>query len=89
MKRFIRNIILVFGPCIILLAWYIIDDPFMMYWHYDSLYEYKQRKICANDAYRGIRWMKQYNDSLHYNSFITGSSRSDFYYVEEWKKIYW
>ncbi len=86
MKRFIRNIILVFGPCIILLAWYIIDDPFMMYWHYDNLYEYKQRKICANDAYRGIRWMNQYNDSMHYNSFIIGSSRTDFYYVDEWKK---
>ena len=69
-----------------MLCWYIIDDPFMMYWQYDNLYEYGQRKICTNDAYRGIRWMKQYNDSMRYDSFITGSSRSDFYYVEEWKK---
>lgn len=86
MKRFIRNILLVFSPCIILLGWYIIDDPFMMYWNYDNLYEYGRRKQCVNDAYRGIRWMNQYDDSMHYNSFIIGSSRSDFYYVDEWKK---
>lgn len=86
MKRFIRNILLVFSPCIILLGWYIIDDPFMMYWKYDNLYECGQRKQCVNDTYRGIRWMNQYDDSMHYNSFIIGSSRSDFYYVDEWKK---
>ena len=85
MKRFIRNIVLVFSPCIIMLAWYIIDDPFRMYWPNEDLYEVGQRKICTNDAYRGIRWMNQFNDSMHYNSFITGSSRSDFYYVDEWK----
>ena len=69
-----------------MLAWYIIDDPFMMYWKYDNLYVYGQRKQCVNDTYRGIRWMDQYDDSMHYNSFIIGSSRSDFYYVDEWKK---
>lgn len=86
MKRFIRNIILIFIPAFLLLAWYIIDDPFMMYWHYDNLCEYGQRKQCINVAYRGIRWMDQYDDSMHYNSFIIGSSRSHFYYVEYWKK---
>lgn len=71
---------------IILLLVYIIDDPFRMYWPEEDLYNPDARKICVNDAYRGIRWMNQYNDSLHYNSFITGSSRSDFYYVEDWKQ---
>lgn len=86
MKRFIRNIILIFIPAFLLLAWYIIDDPFMMYWRYDNLCEYGQRKQCINVAYRGIRWMDQYADSLHYNSFVIGSSRSHFYYVDEWKQ---
>lgn len=81
-----RNIILIFIPAVMLLAWYIIDDPFMLYWHYDNLCEYGQRKQCRNDAYRGIRWMDQYDDSMHYNSFIIGSSRSSFYYVEDWKQ---
>lgn len=71
---------------IVLLLVYIIDDPFRMYWQGEDLYNPTERKICVNDAYRGIRWMSQYNDSMHYNSFITGSSRSDFYYVEDWKQ---
>lgn len=71
---------------IVLLLVYIIDDPFRMYWPGEDLYEPDARKQCVNDAYRGIRWMNQYNDSMHYNSFITGSSRSDFYYVEDWKQ---
>lgn len=58
----------------------------MMYWKYDNLYEYGHRKQCVNDAYRGIRWINQYDDSMRYNSFIVGSSRSDFYYVDEWKR---
>lgn len=86
MKLFLRNILLFFLPFILMIVFYIIYDPFMLYWHYDNLYEESNVKKCSNDAYRGIRWMKQYNDSMHYNSFIIGSSRSDFYYVEEWKK---
>ena len=30
--------------------------------------------------------MNLYKDSLQYNSFIVGSSRSDFYYIEKWKE---
>ena len=86
MKRFVRNIILIFIPAFLLLAWYIIDDPFMLYWQYDHLNEFGQRKQCVNDAYRGIRWMDRYDDSMHYNSFVIGSSRSSFYYVEDWKQ---
>lgn len=69
----------------LLLAWYIIDDPFMLYWSNEHLFEYGQRKQCGNDAYRGIRWMDQYDDTMHYNSFIVGSSRSGFYNIEDWK----
>lgn len=86
MKLFLRHIFLFAILPILLLLVYIIDDPFRMYWPNEDLYDPEARRICVNDAYRGIRWMNQYNDSMHYNSFITGSSRSDFYYVEEWKK---
>lgn len=86
MRRYLRHIFWFFSPMMALLLVYVIDDPFMLYWQYDNLYEYGSRKQCVNDAYRGIRWMKQYNDSMHYNSFIIGSSRSIFYYVEDWKK---
>lgn len=69
-----------------MVAFYIIYDPFMLYWNYDNLYDEASVKKCSNDAYRGIRWMNQFDDSLYYNSFIIGSSRSDFYYVDDWKQ---
>lgn len=43
-------------------------------------------KQCLNDVFRAIRLMDKYDDSLHYNSFILGNSRSDFYYIEDWKQ---
>lgn len=86
MKQYIRHIFLFFSPMIVLLLVYIIDDPFRMYWPGEDLYNPEARKQCVNDAYRGIRWMHQYNDSMHYNSFIIGSSRSDFYYMDDWKQ---
>ena len=86
MSKFIRTILIFFSPSVLLLAWYLTDDPFLLYRQTDNLYECGQRKQCVNDAYRAIRLMNQYDDSMHYNSFIIGSSRSDFYYVEEWKK---
>lgn len=87
MKRYLKNLILFCGPCLVcLLAYYLIDDPYRLYWPNEDLYEYGERKVCCNDAYRGIRWMNQYDDSLKYNSFILGSSRSYFYYVDQWKQ---
>ena len=54
---------------------------------YDNYFPEESYKNCNNDAYRGICLMDLYQDSITYNSFIVGSSRSDFYYVEEWKKV--
>lgn len=53
---------------------------------YDNYFPKESYKKSNNDAYRGISLMDLYEDSIKYNSFIIGSSRSDFYYVEEWKK---
>lgn len=86
MKKYLRHIFWFCSPVIVLLLAYMIDDPFRMYWPGEDLYDPDARKQCVNDAYRGIRWMNQYNDAMHYNSFIIGSSRSDFYYVDDWKQ---
>ena len=86
MKRFLRVLLLFMSPIAFLLGFYVFDDPFMLFWPNEQLFDSYARKNCVNDAYRGIRWMNQYADSLHYNSFIIGSSRSDFYYVDEWMR---
>lgn len=86
MKRFLKNISLFLLPIFLLLVLYVAVDPFMLYWKYDNLNQYGNPKRCVNDAYRAIRCMDLYGDSVKYNSFIIGSSRSEFYYIDEWKK---
>ena len=67
-----------------LLLYYTISDPFMSIWEYDD-YRPARGKSCNNDVICAIRLLDKYADSLHYNSFIIGSSRSDFYYVDDWR----
>ena len=86
MRRFCIKTICFLLPFACLLLWYSIEDPFMVVRRYKNYCPVATAKFCSNDAFRGIRLLDQYEDSLTYNSFILGSSRSDFYYVEEWKK---
>jgi hypothetical protein len=86
MKDFLRHITLFILPFILLLIVYVAVDPFMLYWKYDNLSQYGSPKRCVNDAYRAIKCMDLYEDSIDYNSFIIGSSRSEFYYIDEWKR---
>ena len=86
MKRFLRNSILFAIPFMVMLGYYLIADPFMAVWRYRDVDAIRSGRGCSNDALRGIHWMNAHEDSLQYNSFIEGSSRSDFYYVSEWKK---
>ena len=69
-----------------MLALYAIIDPFMVIRRYDDYFNSGNIRSCPNDAFRAIRLMDQFADSLSYNSFIVGSSRSQFYYVDDWKQ---
>lgn len=85
MKRFLLHSFFFVGPVIILtIGYYVLSDPFMSIWKYEN-YTPIKGKQCLNDVVRAVRYMDQYDDSLHYNSFILGSSRSDFFYVDDWK----
>jgi len=86
MKRFITYFLLFMLPFGILLLYYVIADPFYVVWRFRTQPAIESNIGSCNDALRGIQWMNMHEDSLHYNSFIEGSSRSDFYYVDEWKK---
>lgn len=87
MRRFIKGLFLFSLPFIGLIVWYTIVDPFMVVRNYKDYFPDVSRQECSNDAFRGIKLMNLYKDSLHYNSFIVGSSRSDFYYIEKWKEF--
>lgn len=86
MKGFLKYCSVFALPFILMLGYYLVTDPFMAIWRYHDVDAIRSGHGCSNDALRGIHWMNANEDSLHYNSFIEGSSRSDFYYVDEWKK---
>lgn len=73
-------------PFLGMILWYVIADPFMVVRRYSDYFPQQSFRSCANDAFRGIRLMDLYKDSVSYDSFILGSSRSDFYYVDDWKR---
>lgn len=86
MKGFLKNCSFFALPFMVMFGYYLIADPFMAVWRYRDVDAIRSGRGCSNDALRGIHWMNAHEDSLQYNSFIEGSSRSDFYYVDEWKK---
>lgn len=86
MKKFILVFLTFSLPFALLLLGYVWIDPYMVVRSHSNYFPANSTNPCSNDAFRGIKLMDLYSDSLNYNSFIIGSSRSDFYYVEEWKK---
>lgn len=85
MKKFFRHILVFFIPFFGMLVWYLVEDPFMVVRFYDDYFPSNSRRFCSNDAFRGIRLLDLYSDSIRYNAFILGSSRSDFYYAKDWQ----
>jgi hypothetical protein len=58
---------------------YIIIDPWKVIWNYDNYTDIK-----VNAGYRSYKLLTQ-QDSIPYNSFIVGSSRSQQYPIQEWE----
>lgn len=76
-----------FVPVLILVIYYLVADPFMFVRHnkpfhpiHGVTFEDRNRDFVSACTF------DNYNDSVHYNSFILGNSRSRYYLVEDWKK---
>ncbi len=81
MKRFLVKILLYFVPLWVSLILYIILDPWKVIWNYDNYTDIK-----VNAGYRSYKLLTA-NDSIPYNSFIIGSSRSQQYPIKEWEYL--
>lgn len=91
MRKFINTLLLfssVFISVIISLSIiYVIYDPFKVIYSYGSFYNSNDKVIFhINQDYVSTSTYIRYNDTMKYNSFIFGNSRSIFYPVAEWKK---
>ena len=68
-------------PLWISIILYVIIDPWKIIWNYDSYLDIK-----VNAGYRSYKLLTAH-DSIPYNSFIIGSSRSQQYPVQEWELL--
>ena len=86
MKRFVLHIITLCIPLFVLLGVYLVCDPFKVIGDYTSFYPAKQAGggVSLNPGYVGCEvWKKQHN-SLDYNAYIFGNSRSIYYKIDDW-----
>lgn len=80
MKRFIIRTFCIVLPFVVIIATYIIGDPLRVIWDYDDYIN----KPAKNVAYNSYKLMMRYYDSIPFNSFIVGSSRSNCW---SWKEL--
>lgn len=85
MKRFIRYCVLLSIPLIVMVPFYIMEDPYKVIWHYDNYYP-SDNVIELNRGYVSIMHYINHHKELGYDSFIFGNSRSIAFHEKEWKK---
>ncbi len=68
-----------------MLAAYIMLDPFKVIRHYDNYYEVGNVVPMNRGMVTTMNYINK-KDSIHYNSFIMGNSRSAYYFIDDWKK---
>lgn len=81
MKRFIIRTFFILLPIWAIPVTYVICDPLRVIWEYDDYTQIPAKNI----AYNLYKTMTR-NDSLLFNSFIVGSSRSGNWHWREWEK---
>lgn len=91
MKRFINRLlkfsVFLIIPFLALLLIYITQDPFKVIKSYDSFYDtIASASVGLNKDYVSTTTFIRNSESINYNSFIFGHSRSVFYQIDDWKK---
>ena len=87
MTRFIKTLVLFSLPFVLLLAAYIITDPFKVVWDYDNYYPTgKSDGISLNPSHVATRNYLKRQPREHYDAFIFGNSRSMYYPIADWQK---
>ena len=87
-KKFVLRTLLALSPVLAYVALYLVMDPFRVVHPYNgvSVQPGDTLERIPNKRYVAVEGFKYYNDSLHYNSFIFGSSLSSNFTTAAWKK---
>lgn len=81
MKRYIVKIAVFVCPLLILSGLYVLIDPWCVIWNFGEYPDYKAKNSALNSYL-----LLTAHDSIPYNSFIVGSSRSWHWPWAEWEK---
>lgn len=87
MKKLLFKLLLISLPFLFIAGVYLYFDPFRVLYHYKAFYQpYDSIYFQLDDDYISTQTLLQNYSTSHYDSYIFGGSRSDFYAVDEWKK---
>lgn len=82
-KTFIFKCICFISPILLLIGLYVYNDPFKVLRKYKT---YDTHPLFLNESCIGWRTYLNFQDSLHFNSFILGNSCTMAYKTQEWEK---
>lgn len=82
-KVFLLKVILLSCPFLLLFAYYIIRDPFMVLRSYS---DYDHSPISQNEGYVSWQKYKLYRNKAHYDSFIMGNSCTMGFACTDWNR---
>lgn len=84
--KFIKRFILFLLPFFMIMGMYLMLDPFKVIWHYDDYFPEQEARVDLNHGFVSIENFDNHKAEFHWDSYIFGSSRSRFWYVEDWKQ---
>lgn len=86
MKRFVLLSLLALLPVLLVVAFYIIRDPFHVIKPYNGSISNSADtvQLTVNTGYFSTEAFKYFEPSRHYDSFILGSSLSGYYRIKDW-----
>lgn len=87
MKRFVLRSLLALLPVLLLVALYVIKDPFHVLRYHDGEAPTTDTvALTVNTGFQSVEVFKRFDPERHYDSFIFGSSLSGYYRVGDWKE---
>ena len=87
LRPFLCRLLLFSVPLWLLVAVYVLLDPFMVVWPYDNYYGRDGLHPTLDMDYVSCENYVRRNQTMHYNAFIMGNSRSQFWQVSDWKTL--
>ena len=85
LRRFVIRTLVALIPVYALVALYVVSDPFKVIHPYKGLYSNGDTvALTVNNGYISTRNFLRFKDTMHYDSFIFGSSLSKYFTVKAW-----